>query len=223
MAKPKNRVTTKDYKFCVLLYPDSESYSFDEVLGKVVCCPLFAYIDHSKDKGDDGEILKEHIHVVLKYNNPCLISTVANRLGIPENFIEFCSSYKSALKYLVHRTPDSIGKYPYDPKIVVTNIPDFLEIVGEVHEGSIMLDFFNELDKGISPFILARKACQDASRYAVFRRNWSVIFSYSKSVQDIKQSFINQSGLSCQVDMSLINQLLNVERKKGNENSQCQS
>ena len=106
--------------FLGVLYPDSETYDCSEVLSRLSeVFEEWAYITHDMDVDPDtGELKKAHIHWVGKLSKPALLSTIAGgrKLGIPENSVEFCKNWKSAVRYLVHK--DSPDKYQYSPESV---------------------------------------------------------------------------------------------------------
>lgn len=89
--------------YIAILYPDSESYDCDTVLSLLPeVFKEWAYILHDKDTDENGELKKPHYHVVGRLENPALISTVANKLCLPENHLEYCKSFRSSVRYLVH-------------------------------------------------------------------------------------------------------------------------
>ena len=50
----------------------------------------WAFIKHDKDpqKDEDGKIIRPHIHVVLKYENPQKVSTVANLFKDKSQYVD---------------------------------------------------------------------------------------------------------------------------------------
>lgn len=114
-------------KFCGILYVESETYVAAEVLE---CLKAYfdqwAYILHDKDVEDGSEDLKKaHYHWVGSVKNPVQVSTIANALGVPVNYIEFVrkkgntDNWKGAVRYLVHASNPE--KFQYDAQEVVTN------------------------------------------------------------------------------------------------------
>lgn len=107
-------------KFLGVLYPDAQNYDFDAVLDLFDSIfEEWAYIVHDKDTDENGELLKPHVHWVGSKRTPSLISTVSNQLGVPENAIEFCKSWKTSIRYLVH--DDNNDKYHYSDEDIVSN------------------------------------------------------------------------------------------------------
>lgn len=180
-SKVKDREKDQDRKFCAILYPDATNYDCASALKAAEEVAEFAYILHDRDTDDDGVLEKAHYHVLLRFKSSRYIQTVANKLGIPANNVQFCGKFSAAEKYLVHRTPDAAGKYKYSPDEVITNIGTYLSDVGEMTEGQIMLSFMAAVDKGCrNPYELVRMAAHDENPavYATLRRNWSIISGY---------------------------------------------
>lgn len=109
--------------FSVLLYQETETYCTDEVLAK--CAEYFtewAYILHDQDLTDDGAPKKSHYHVVGKLDTPRQPSTVANKIGVPVNFVECRKGYtfRKGVRYLCHL--DDPKKAQYDASQIVSNV-----------------------------------------------------------------------------------------------------
>ena len=81
----------------------------------------FAYcITHDKDHNPEtGEVVEPHTHILLDYETPRKLTTVANLLDVEPNFIETVKSKKAMLRYLVHG--DDPEKMQYEPDEVVHN------------------------------------------------------------------------------------------------------
>jgi len=76
-------------------------------------------INHNKDTNEQGQIIETHTHIMLAYPNPRKISTIANLLECPDNFIELVKSKPAMLRYLTHM--DDPDKFRYDGEEVFTN------------------------------------------------------------------------------------------------------
>lgn len=74
----------------------------------------YLYITHDKDLDDNGNVKKEHIHVVLYFDNPRTIDSISKEMNIPSNYIESYSSIKTALLYLVHYNQGEKVQYSAD-------------------------------------------------------------------------------------------------------------
>ena len=80
MTKYRSRV------HMILLYTDNESHiKAYEIIQK-----SYDYLSilHNKDFTEDGELKKEHIHVVVRFNQPRWSSAICKELNIDERFIE---------------------------------------------------------------------------------------------------------------------------------------
>ena len=78
----------------------------------------WVYINHDKDpkKDEDGKIIRPHIHVVLKYENPQKVSTVANLFKDKSQYVDVWKGrIANAYSYLLHETEEAReqGKHVY--------------------------------------------------------------------------------------------------------------
>lgn len=76
-------------------------------------------INHDKDTNEKGEIIEVHTHVLIAYPNPRKLSTIANLLECPDNFVELVKSKPAMLRYLTHM--DDPDKFQYSHDEVKTN------------------------------------------------------------------------------------------------------
>ena len=76
-------------------------------------------VNHDKDVSEDGEPIENHTHILLMYETPRKITTIANAFKVESNFIEVVRSKVAAMRYLTHKgTPN---KYQYSADDVYTN------------------------------------------------------------------------------------------------------
>lgn len=95
--------------FMLLLYKDTTSYKYDDVLQDMKgSFKNYAYIEH---KPEDDE-KKKHTHVILSFDNARTISSLSKRVGIPHYHIKNIKSLRQACRYLTHR--DDEDKIQYD-------------------------------------------------------------------------------------------------------------
>ena len=92
----------------------------------------YAYIVHNKDQTADGLSKASHVHVVMKFENPRSLQSIAKIFRDNPQYIELPktrNSYNNLIVYLVHRTKGATEKYQYDPADVTANFdyPDALE------------------------------------------------------------------------------------------------
>ena len=105
--------------FCMVLYKDTESYVFDEVLRNIKTYKNYAYIKHDKDLKEDNTLKKEHYHCVLKLDNACTISAISKKLDIPTNYIQNVRNERTMIRYLIHL--DDPLKVQYDKNDIVAS------------------------------------------------------------------------------------------------------
>lgn len=98
--------------FSLVLYKDTDSYDFLEVIKNIKGYHYYAYIKHNNDKDDNGILKKEHYHCILKLDNASTISALSKKIGIPENYIQNVRNERSMIRYLIHF--DDEDKYQYN-------------------------------------------------------------------------------------------------------------
>lgn len=104
---------TRYRTFIFVLYKDSESYDYEEVLNTMKGeCKYWVYIEHKAEKNE----LKDHTHCIIYYDNPRFADSVANKLGIPKNFLQIPLSTRGCMRYLTHI--DYPDKIQYDLQMV---------------------------------------------------------------------------------------------------------
>jgi len=102
----------KGRRFGLLLYPE-EDPSHSKALG-LLASENFVGITHDKDLGEDGKLIKSHVHVVLLFPNPRWSSAVAKDLGISPRFVQLVRSEEAALLYLLHTNDPKKHQYTLD-------------------------------------------------------------------------------------------------------------
>lgn len=100
--------SSKKYRhWLILLYEDTTSYDFKEVLRIIKSQKKWAYIKHFPESNEK----KEHFHVILSFENATKKETLSKKLGVPMNFIDEIKSFRTICRYLVHK--DDEEKYQY--------------------------------------------------------------------------------------------------------------
>ena len=159
----------RDRKFCVILYPDDASHmeAFEKIKESFDC----AYILHDFDTLDTGELKKAHYHVVFTFPNPRYLSSVADDLGISENYIERCIKLNSSLRYLIHA--DNPDKYQYSLDAVGGSLKDRLRklvcVVSEEQQVLSLIKYLDDTDGFVSYRNFLIYACENGL-YSSFRR-----------------------------------------------------
>lgn len=120
----------------------------------------FALIVHDKDTDENNKLVKPHVHVMLEFEAPRMITAVAKELDEnPEHFESMTKHSKNGINngfaYLTHRTENASKKYQYDPSKVIANFDyqSFLEkmkkeigenrYMGKVGINNLLSDFVN--------------------------------------------------------------------------------
>lgn len=102
--------------FMILLYEDSESYNFEEVLFDLKgSFKNYAYIIHQPESDEK----KSHIHFILSLDNPRSINSLSKRIGIAPNYIQSVKSLRASCRYLTHQ--DNEEKIHYDLTDVIVS------------------------------------------------------------------------------------------------------
>ena len=96
---PDEEISPKSYRhFIAILYSDSTSYNFDDVIFNLNQFKYYAYIKHLPEQDEK----KEHYHLFLSVDSATTIKNISKRLGVPENYIQYVKSVRSSVRYLTH-------------------------------------------------------------------------------------------------------------------------
>ena len=98
----------------ILLYDDTISYDFKEVLRIIKGQKNYAYIKHLPEETEK----KPHYHVILSFDNARTKSGLSNLLGVPENYFSEIKNFRSMCRYLVHKDDDDKIQYDLNQVIV---------------------------------------------------------------------------------------------------------
>lgn len=94
--------------FMILLYKDSTTYSYDDVLFDLKgSFKNYAFITHQPEK----EEKKEHLHFILSLDNPRSINSLSKRIGVAPNYIQSVKSLRASCRYLTHIDDDEKTRY----------------------------------------------------------------------------------------------------------------
>lgn len=166
MAKDK---TIMSEKYMINLYPDNQKHM--QALEYIKLNMQYAYILHDKDINEDGEIKKEHIHVVIKFDNARDLKSVAKELNIEENLISFMNSFKYAVRYLIHKDQQDKAQYNYEQ--ITTNIIDlkknFKDESYEIEDMKKILGFIFSIDRYLYTYEVL-EYCLSNNCYSTYRR-----------------------------------------------------
>lgn len=100
--------------FMVLLYKDSTSYDFNQVLFNIHGFKYYAYIKHDPEIEES----KEHYHVFIHLDTASTEEALSKRIGIQKNYIQYIKNVRAGCRYLTHIDyPDKIQYKIEDVKI----------------------------------------------------------------------------------------------------------
>lgn len=173
---------------CGILYPeDNESHK--KALSLILTKYNSLAINHNKDvylfdvtdeNGEivhrKGELKKAHYHFVVHFENARYISGFAKELGIEENVVQVCGSFKSTVIYCTHI--DEPLKYQYQASdFVGWLVPQAIKILDKPQDpGDMLMDVLRFIQEhpSISWFQLA-EWCNTYGYYSTLMRNMSLI------------------------------------------------
>lgn len=102
---------SKKYRhWLILLYEDTNSYDFKEVLRIIKAQKKYAFIKHIPESNEK----KEHFHCIISLENPTLKSSLSKKLGVPSNFISEVKNLRAICRYLIHIDDDDKIQYSLD-------------------------------------------------------------------------------------------------------------
>lgn len=96
----------------LLLYPDCENHM--QALEKIKQSYDYAMILHNRDVTEEGELKKEHYHIVLRFNQAVWNTAIIKDLEIEDRFIEQVRKIDNALQYLLHYNDSDKVQYSID-------------------------------------------------------------------------------------------------------------
>lgn len=162
----------------LILYEDDSNYleNINFIIDHHFSTKNFQYlgIRHDKDLDDEGNLKKPHDHVVLYFDNPRTIDSIAKEMSIPSNYIEKYNSLKTALLYLLHFNQgdkaqysinDTYGDLQTQLKKYISNTP-----ITEEERVCKLLDIIDNYYKYVSYSQFLRDVCKNGL-YDIFRRN----------------------------------------------------
>lgn len=157
--------------FNLLIYPDSEAYDCNEIISKAVQeFSEYAYILHDADYEENGEKKKDHIHFVGRLENPRSANSLSKAIGLANNYFEVASSWKIAIRYLLHLDNNEKTAYTADKISTNSDISRYLQNAeDELTQAEELLNYITE-NKVVSFSSLMKYAIR-SGMYSVLRRN----------------------------------------------------
>lgn len=138
MKENKKVKNVKKRNWAFVLYPESAPENWKELLQltglQCAISPL-----HNKDIDPNGEVKKEHYHIILCYSGPTSYNVVKGLTdSLNQPIPQALEQIRGYYRYLTHK--DNPDKYQYDEKDIESlngfNIYDFIELtrseVGEI-------------------------------------------------------------------------------------------
>ena len=160
-------------------------------------------INHDRDKTEGGNLVEKHTHFVIQYQTPRNRSTVANLLGVADNFVIACKSTQSSLRYLLHLDDPQKAQYEYS-EVIHNNDAEFSSVI----KGQSMSD------KEIADYIYRGEtlALMDLVPYNKIRTIQAIV----QMDNDKKLYRVNQQILQENKKLNMGVEYLNKEIKKIN-------
>lgn len=182
----------EDYKFCAILYEDSENYktSLDSILNYALPSYFdkYFYIKHDKDVNINGELKKSHYHVVLVKSSPSTIGIVSKQLGIPANYVQRCETLKGSVTYLTHE--EITDKISYGRDEIITNcisdISKYFKSDNDSDNGKAILEYI--LENNCTTVTEVAVWATEQGYYGAFRRGFALFNSVIRENNALKKS-----------------------------------
>ncbi len=185
----------------LLLYPDNESHL--EVLSKITKSYDYAGITHNRDiwteedekknpEHKQGELKKEHIHIVLRTPNATWNSAICKELGLEEKFCEQVKNIDRALQYLLHYNEPDKTQYSIDDVYggLRTKLAESIQ-KNEKSEGEKVVDLIKFIRESDRPITITEFAehCATNGYWAEFRRSGAI---FVKILDEQNQRFVRK-------------------------------
>ena len=170
----------------LLLYPDNENHV--EVLSKIMKSYDYAGITHDKDvwtaedekknpEHKQGELKKEHIHIVLRTPNATWNTAICKELGLEEKFCEQVKNVDRALQYLMHYNEPDKTQYSIDDVYggLRTKLAESIK-KNEKSEGEKVVELIEYIEEQINPISIKSFAayCAKNGYWSEFRRSATI-------------------------------------------------
>lgn len=160
----------RDRKMLLVIYPDNPSHCdvFDILRDKDIA---FACCLHDKDTNADGDLLKPHWHLVLKFRNARWRDAVASELQVEPHLLLHCDSFDLSLRYLIHADDPEKAQYEFS-SVFGPLSPNLAKLLVNDDEGSRVLEIVRYIDESESPLSYRKLLvmCCENGLYGEFRR-----------------------------------------------------
>lgn len=171
----------------LLLYPDNELHC--QAVEKIKQSYDYAMILHNRDVTSEGELKKEHWHIVLRFNQAVWSSAICKDLGIEQNYIENVKRFDNAIQYLIHYNDSDKAQYNVDE--VLGNLKQRLvESINKVEksEGEKVLELIEYIENQDNRISIKQFAsyCAANGCWSEFRRSATI---FIKIIDEHNQKF----------------------------------
>lgn len=148
----------------------------------------YAYIVHDKDRTADGVLKASHVHVVMKFENPRSLQSIAKIFRDNPQYVELPKTrngFENLLSYLVHRTKGATEKFQYGPDGVTANFnyPDTLrKIESKVNKQNSKTRLDDILERLMAYSITYEEAVSEltASEFSKYHQRLKVTAEYGR-------------------------------------------
>lgn len=134
----------------------------------------YAYIIHDKDIDKNGNLVRKHIHIVVRLKYACESKYIADWFKVKEQYIEKCkSNWAGMLSYLIHK--NALEKYQYPESDVISNF-DWKK---EVNKNNRLKEIIEKIGNGeIREFNFYD--FMDIDEYTKYKRQIDVAFQFRR-------------------------------------------
>lgn len=148
----------------------------------------YAYIVHDKDRTADGVLKASHVHVVMKFENPRSLQSIAKIFRDSPQYVELPKTrngYNNMLAYLTHRTKGATEKYQYDPADVTANfnyVDALKHITAKVNQRDSKTRLDDILERLMAYELTYEEAVSEltASEFSRYHQRLKVIAEYAR-------------------------------------------
>lgn len=162
-----------DRKWELVLYSDSTSYNCDEVISQAKnFFNEWAFVLHDKDVYEDGSPKKPHYHLIGKLPHNFTPSGICFHLGITDSSLANISSWKGAVRYLMHL--DNPEKHQYSNDEIQTNfslVPFLVQKEDDTAQASQIYAYITESNPSLQEVV---EYCLRKNLWSAFRRGFAV-------------------------------------------------
>ena len=154
----EQQIDNRKRTFLMILYPDTKSYNYNDVIAYIRSLKYYAFIKHEPESDEK----KVHTHVLLYFENSSTIDRLSKLTNVPIQHIKFCKSFRQSCRYLTHIDWQDKIQYDISDVIVSRGLQRrFLQQYEDIKtEEEIINDIYNYIDalKDISDYKLKLKS-----------------------------------------------------------------